>query len=106
MAYDRDELFSRVRAALAACPTCSLKSIASELNVSRHTLTRAVRRLEGVTFRQLRLRAIADTVATVRSRSRPLIGKELAARAGFRSQRRLTATLKHMFSQGRPDRDV
>jgi len=103
MGYDRAELVSRLKAALAKEPTRSLKSIADELNVGRHTITRVLRLLEGVTFEQLRLRTIADALDRIRANSRPLTGKEIAARLGFSCQRRLGACLRRLPAAGNLD---
>ncbi len=96
MGYDRAELVLRVKAVLTKEPTRNLKSIAAELNVGRHTITRSLRLLEGVTFEQCRLRTIAVALDRIRANSRPLTRKELAARIGFSSRRRLGACLKRI----------
>jgi AraC-like DNA-binding protein len=54
MAYDLARLAERVHAQLRSNPGQPLKTIAARLQVDRHTLTRALHKHLGRTFRQLR----------------------------------------------------
>jgi len=91
MGYDKRDLVGRLKALLADAAGRSLASIAEELNVDRHTVTRSVRRVEGVSFKQLQFDFIAAALDRIALGPRPTTGKEIAARLGLASQRRVRA---------------
>ena len=95
MGYDPDIIIRDLSRILSRQPGRTLASIAQELNVDRHTVTRDLKRTGGVSFRQLQakfMRAALDRLLA----SGPLLKKEVASQLGLRSTRALRAWLRRL----------
>lgn len=89
MGYDPAVVFRRVRDILSRTPGRSLSSVAAELDLDRHTLTRHLRKAASLEFNELRLEFVAMALDRLTQRHRPLLRKEVANELGFRSTRTL-----------------
>jgi len=90
-------LASAVRRRLEAEPRTTLASIARELRVERHTLSRALLKECRAPFRVLQARALEQTIGTALGRPGILI-KQIAYDLGYRSPACLTRRVKALFA--------
>jgi hypothetical protein len=85
MGYDHAKVRREVLRMLNAQPVRSLKSIAAELRVDRHTITRVLR-ASGTNFSQARQEALNSQMDSILGQSRPLLMKEVAQLLGCSSR--------------------
>lgn len=95
MGYDAAIVHREVSRILSKGPARTLDSIAAELRIDRHTIARDLKRVGGITFRQLQARSMLDALARM-SIERPLMKKEMADRLGLRSARALRAWMERL----------
>lgn len=89
MGYDPLAIVREVRHLLSRRPGRSLGSIAKQLGVDRHTISRNLRRATGGGFDGLQLEYISDALAKLRLGHRLLFRKEIANELGLSSTRAL-----------------
>jgi len=82
MGYDPQHVARRVRYLLVQSPGRTLCSVAAELGIDRHTITRALNRVGSVSFHELQSREMALALRRLNSQPRLLLQKERAAAVG------------------------
>jgi methylphosphotriester-DNA--protein-cysteine methyltransferase len=85
MTYDAVALAELVRRCLEAAPLTPLSAISETARIDRHTLTRAIRSVYALTFRELRARVLRERVARLRLDDPSRSGKEIAFALGYRA---------------------
>jgi AraC-like DNA-binding protein len=75
-------------------PTSSLRALADELHVDRHTVTRALHRELGLSFRMAQAVALTDRLSLARRERQQRSLKELAHLVGYSSGRALSRRLR------------
>jgi len=111
MAYDYKKVSFRVTQILNDEPGVSLKLLAGELGVDRHTIARAIRQVHSCTYRDLQARAYVQRIAQLRSlrecaplcRQAEKLGYVSARSASRRARRLLGRSLKELLHTARPD---
>ncbi len=99
--YDAWYLTQFVRRCLENAPLTSLTQMARAANVDRHTLTRALRTAEGLTFRQLRSDTLRRRIAVARTTAPPRSVKEIAFELGYRVPSSLARQCRAYQRRGR-----
>jgi AraC-like DNA-binding protein len=94
--YDHAAIYRQVREALARAPGRNLRAIAEELNVDRHTVTRAIQRQAGLSFAKLQVVYMRQALEQLGRRRQPLLRKEVANQLGLASTRALQAWLERI----------
>ena len=87
MSYDRVGLYELVRKRLESAPGTHLMDLASELNVSRHTIERSVRAVSGQSFFELKQQTLLRKSTEALTSQPNLSIKELACRFGYEDAR-------------------
>lgn len=82
MTYDKDRLIDRVTELLRASPTRPLQSIADELRVDRHTITRRLLEQGRLSFRDLQVDFVADTLRRLDGGREILTKQQMASALG------------------------
>lgn len=94
MAYQPKLLSRLIESRLTSCPQLSLRELALELHVDRHTLQRALRNTRGVIFRELKTHGLARRAATILWTTPDRSIKEIAFSLGFKSTRSFSRFVK------------
>lgn len=102
MSYNRSGLVIRIRGALQKRPLTSVTRLAVDLGIGRHTITRALRKNGGKSFRDLQDEYLIDRLVSLRS-SETLSVKQIAYELGYRSPGSLSRRLHRMLGE-RPTR--
>jgi methylphosphotriester-DNA--protein-cysteine methyltransferase len=90
MTYDAPSLADLVRRCLEAAPLTPLSAISQASRIDRHTLTRALREVHGLTFREMRADILRRRVASVKTADPPRSVKEIAFELGYRAANSLS----------------
>jgi predicted ArsR family transcriptional regulator len=93
MGYDPAVIYREVGEALSQKAGRSMQSIANELKVDRHTISRVLRRIAGVSFEQMRTEYMRQALQEIVRRHDPLLKKQISHELGLRSTRVLRAWL-------------
>jgi hypothetical protein len=93
MGYDPAVVLRDVSRLLSRKPGRTLLSIAAELGIDRHTITRDLRRVNGTTFRQLQAQFIFDALGQL-AIDKPMLKKEVADQLGLPSARALRVWMR------------
>lgn len=84
MAYERRLIAESVHTRLCKEPRLTLAKVASDLRVSRHTITRSLMEYLGVSFRTLQGQCLKTRAEDIRSRN-VMSSKEMAYELGYNS---------------------
>ena len=87
MAYDYSQICDLVQTAVQARPQLTLRLIATQLGVERHTITAAIRATRGESFREFKNAAIARRAHELLCMDGTRSIKEISYDMGFRSPR-------------------
>jgi len=99
MAYQCDMLVRAVQQMLMQAPARTLSSIASELHVSRHTISNAISAQDGVSFRNLQAECLkACATARLADVTTPHSIKEVA-HLGYTAPRSFSRRLRYLTGQ-------
>jgi hypothetical protein len=99
--YNTAIIYREVCEALSRKPGRSLHEIATDLKLERHTVTRAVKRLAGVSFRELQTQYIRRAIQELDLRREPLLRKQIADELGLPSTRSLLGWLRRIGVRSR-----
>lgn len=95
-AYPIGKVTDLVVSRLSQDPHAQLSTIADELSVHRHTLSRAIRHELGISFRVLRDRFLLNHICHLMCANKLLSLKEAALRLGYSSGEALSRHVKVM----------
>ena len=82
MGYDAHDVVARVKHLLVQSPGRTLVSISAELGIDRHTINRALRRVECMSFGELRSLQMELALRRLNAQPLLLLHKERAAAVG------------------------
>lgn len=97
MTYDLAGLYKRVQSQLASQPCTPLCELSSQLQVDRHTLEKAIRAGNGLTFRELRRNAIMDSVFQMIHANPNWAVKQISYALGYGSPRAFERFVKKVI---------
>lgn len=100
MGYDPAVVLRDVSRLLSKEPGRTLLSIAAELGIDRHTITRDLRRVNRTTFRQLQAQFMFDALDRL-AIERPMLKKEIADQLGLPSARALRVWMRRANERSR-----
>ncbi len=106
MTYDATSLADLVRRCLETAPLTPLSEIAQAAQVDRHTLTRALIAVRGVTFRQVRTEVLRQRVASMKSADPPRSVKAIAFELGYHAANSLSRQSPGVNSRRRTSSSV
>ena len=90
MGYDAPSLVILVERILESAPLTTLAAISKGTGIGRHTFTRALRGVSGVTFREKRTEVLRARVEKSKYGDTPRTIKEIAFDLGYRSANSLS----------------
>lgn len=96
MAYDRDAITASVRQLLRSNPRLSLRAIAVDLGIDRHTISRALIASTGQPFREIRTAIEREMYAEALRTSGTRSIKEIASQFGHTHSRSFARRWKQM----------
>lgn len=94
MAYDLHKIFLQVNLHLETTPSISLTQVSNSLGIGRHTVEKAVKNVTGITFRELRSRALLKQASSLLKDHSNRSVKEVAFVLGYRSQGSLSRFIR------------
>jgi AraC-like DNA-binding protein len=94
MVYDLHRIFLLVVQHLERTPSISLTGVSNNLRIERHTVAKAIRSATGVTFRELRNRALLKHACDLLNGESNRTVKEVAFTLGYCSQGSLSRFIR------------